>query len=257
MAAAFVKRTSAQGGSRLQPFLRTTLDAGDHTGLPHVASLTITGPFDATGPGDTPSRRRIFTCRPAAADEMSVREDDSVRRLAREPIVARSRAAETDRLLALYRAGRQAGHFETGIEFGLRGILANPKFVYRAERDPGTVTPGSTYRIDDYELASRLSFFLWSSIPDDELTSAAGRGRLQEPLVLEAQVRRMLADPRAQVARRAISPANGSSFAICGARHRTKRSFRTSTTTSGSRFSGRRSCSSTASCAKTAASSIC
>ena len=196
VAAAFVKRSSAQGGSRLQPFLRTTLDAGDHTGLPHVTSLTIVGPFEASGPGDTPSRRKIFTCRPAADDVPCAKTILSTlgSRAYRRPITA----AETERLLALYRAGRQAGTFETGIEFGLRGILANPKFVYRAERDPATVAAGSTYRIDDYELASRLSFFLWSSIPDDELTSLAGRGRLRERSVLEAQVRRMLADPRAQ-----------------------------------------------------------
>ena len=196
VAAAFVKRSSAQGGSRLQPFLRTTLDAGDHTGLPHVTSLTIVGPFEASGPGDTPSRRKIFTCRPAADEVPCAKTILSTlgSRAYRRPITA----VETERLLALYSAGRQAGTFETGIEFGLRGILANPKFVYRAERDPATVAAGSTYRIDDYELASRLSFFLWSSIPDEELTSLAGRGRLRERSVLEAQVRRMLADPRAQ-----------------------------------------------------------
>jgi mono/diheme cytochrome c family protein len=196
VAAAFVKRTAAQGGSRLQPFLRTTLDAGDHTGLPHVASLTIVGPFDATGPGDTPSRRKTFICRPAAADDVPCAKtilSSLASRAYRRPITT----AETERVLALYRAGRRQGTFETGVEFGLRGILANPKFVYRAERDPVAAPPGSTYRIDDYELASRLSFFLWSSIPDDELLSLAGRGRLHERPVLEAQVRRMLADSRA------------------------------------------------------------
>jgi mono/diheme cytochrome c family protein len=197
VAAAFVRRTSATGGSRLQPFLRTTLDAGDHTGLPHLTSLTITGPFNATGPGDTPSRRRIFTCRPAAANDMTCAKTILTTigsRAYRRPITD----AESDRLLTLHRNGREQGGFEKGIELGLRGILANPKFVYRAERDPATVAPGSTYRIDDYELASRLSFFLWSSIPDDELMSIAGRRRLRDPAVLEAQVQRMLGDPRAQ-----------------------------------------------------------
>ncbi len=197
VAVAFVKRTSAAGGSRLQPFLRTTIDAGDHTGLPHIASLTITGPFNPTAPGDTPSRRRIFTCRPTTADELTCANSILSAlgsRAYRRPITR----AESDRLMALYRTGREQGGFEKGIEFGLRGILANPKFVYRAERDPATVAPGSTYRIDDYELASRLSFFLWSSIPDEELMSVAGRGRLHDAAVLEAQVRRMLGDPRAQ-----------------------------------------------------------
>ncbi|HEU4692899.1 MAG TPA: DUF1592 domain-containing protein [Vicinamibacterales bacterium] len=197
VAVAFVKRTSAAGGSRLQPFLRTTIDAGDHTGLPHIASLTITGPFNPTAPGDTPSRRRIFTCRPTTADEMTCANSILSAlgsRAYRRPITR----AESDRLMALYRTGREQGGFEKGIEFGLRGILANPKFVYRAERDPATVAPGSTYRIDDYELASRLSFFLWSSIPDEELMSVASRGRLRDAAVLEAQVRRMLGDPRAQ-----------------------------------------------------------
>ena len=139
--AAFLKRTSAQGGSKLQPFLRTTLDAGDHTGLPHVASLTITGPFESTGTGDTPSRRKIFTCRPALSEEMRCAGailSTLGSRAYRRPITK----AESDRLLTLYRAGRQQGTFETGIEFGLRGILANPKFVLRAERDPSICPPG-------------------------------------------------------------------------------------------------------------------
>ena len=197
IAAAFLKRTSAQGGSKIQPFLRTTLDAGDHTGLPHVASLTIIGPFDATGAGDTPSRRKIFACRPATASDLAC-ANKILFTLGSHAYRRPMTRAETDRLMTLYREGRQQGTFETGIEFGLRGILANPKFVFRAERDPINVAPGSTYRIDDYELASRLSFFLWSSIPDEELTVLAGRGRLREPAVLEAQMRRMLADRRAE-----------------------------------------------------------
>ena len=197
VAAAFLKRTSAQGGYKLQPFLRTTLDAGDHTGLPHVASLTITGPFDASDAGDTPSRRRIFSCRPASSDEETCAKSilsTLASKAYRRPVTR----AELDRLSVLYRAGRQQGSFETGVEFGLRGILANPKFVFRAERDPADASAGSTYRIDDYELASRLSFFLWSTIPDDRLTSLAASGTLHEPQALRSEMRRMLADPRAQ-----------------------------------------------------------
>jgi hypothetical protein len=197
VAAAFLKRTSAQGGSKLQPFLRTTLDAGDHSGLPHVASLTITGPFDTSGAGETPSRRRIFSCRPASSDEETC-ANTILSALASKAYRRPVTMAELDRLLILYRAGRQQGSFETGVEFGLRGILANPKFVFRAERDPADAAAGTTYRIDDYELASRLSFFLWSSIPDDRLTSLAARDALHEPGVLRSEMRRMLGDPRAQ-----------------------------------------------------------
>jgi mono/diheme cytochrome c family protein len=196
--AAFSKKTSAQGGTRLQPFLRSTLDAGDHTGLPHVASLTITGPFNVTGPGDTPSRRRIFVCRPAEPSEELRCATQTISRLARAGYRRRVTEAELERLLSLYRTGRQQGTFETGIEFALRGILANPKFVFRAEPDPLNAAPGSVYRIGDFELASRLSFFLWSSIPDEELLELASRQRLRNPVVLEKQVRRMLGDPRAE-----------------------------------------------------------
>jgi len=188
--ASFLSRTAAQGGSKLQPFLRTTLDAGDHSGLPHVASLTITGPFDATGPGDTPSRQRIFSCRPRVAADEARCARTILSSLAyhgyRRPVTS----AEIDRLLTLYEAGRQQGSFDTGIEFGLRAILANPKFVFRTEgRSPES-------SIDDYDLASRLSFFLWSSIPDDELLALAGKRQLHTAAILERQVRRMLADPR-------------------------------------------------------------
>src|SRR5205814_9478336 len=105
--------------------------------------------------------------------------------------------ADLQRLLDFYKAGRREGSFETGIERALHRILASPKFVMRVEHEPPAVAPGSVYAISDDELASRLSFFLWSSIPDDTLLDLAGRGRLREPAVLEQQVRRMLADPRA------------------------------------------------------------
>jgi hypothetical protein len=191
LGASFLSRTGAQGGSRLQPFLRTTLDAGDHSGLPHVASLTVTGPFDATVPGDTPSRQRIFSCRPRVPADESRCARSILSALAYRGYRRSVTAAEIDRLLTLYREGRQQS-FDTGIEFGLRAILANPKFVFRAEgrsREPS---------IDDYDLASRLSFFLWSSIPDDELLVLAGKRQLRTASVLERQVRRMLSDSRGE-----------------------------------------------------------
>ncbi len=195
--ATFVQRSGVEGGNRLQPFLRTNVDATDHTGLPHIESLTIDGPFGQTSPGDTPSRRAVFICHPATR--------------AAEPACARSiivslgsrayRRALTDsevtRLLALYERGRQNGTFESGVEFALRGILASAKFVFRGEHDPGGIAPRTVYRLDDLELASRLSFFLWSSIPDDELLQVATEGRLNDPSELDRQVRRMLASPKA------------------------------------------------------------
>jgi hypothetical protein len=191
----FLQKTAAQRGNHLQPFLRTTLIATDHTGLPHIESFSVTGPFNATGPGDTPSRRRIFTCRPAArADEGPCAETiitTLARRAFRRPVTHQ----EVERLLAFYRSG---GSFEHGIELALRAILASPKFAFRVESDPPETAPGATYRISDLELASRLSFFLWSSIPDDELVALAAKGRLKEPAVLEQQVRRMLGDARAE-----------------------------------------------------------
>jgi hypothetical protein len=191
----FLQKTAAQRGNHLQPFLRTTLIATDHTGLPHLESFSVTGPFNATGPGDTPSRRRIFTCRPAVRADESPCAETIITTLARRAFRRPVTHQEVERLLAFYRSG---GSFEHGIELALRAILASPKFAFRAESDPPATAPGATYRISDLELASRLSFFLWSSIPDDELVALAAKGRLKEPAVLEQQVRRMLGDARAE-----------------------------------------------------------
>ena len=190
-------RTAAQGGSKLQPFLRTTLDAGDHSGLPHVASLTITGPFDATGPGDTPSRQRIFTCRPRVPAEELRCARTILSALAyrgyRRPVTS----AEIDRLLDALSRRAAAGVLRYRHRVRATGHSGQPQ-VRASRREGGRRARGSGDRIDDYELASRLSFFLWSSIPDDELLALASRGRLHTAPVLERQVRRMLADPRAQ-----------------------------------------------------------
>jgi hypothetical protein len=193
---AFLQRSLGANTRRLQPF-RSSLDSYDATGMPHIRTLSITGPFNPTGPGDTPSRRRIFTCKPAnpVAEERCATEilTTLARRAYRQPPTA----TDTQRLLDFYKAGRRDGTFETGIQRALQRILASPKFVIRVEHEPPTVPSGTVYAIGEYELASRLSFFLWSSIPDDELLDAAGHGRLKTPAGLERQVRRMLADPRA------------------------------------------------------------
>ena len=195
---AFVEEPQVAEPDRLQPYVRSSVDNFDWSGRPHLQTLAIAGPFNATGPGDTPSRRRIFVCRPSGPKD----EEPCARRIitALTRRAYRQAPAETDlrRVMSFYESGRKEGGFETGIESALVRVLASPKFVFRIEHDPAGVPPGSPYRISDTELASRLSFFLWSSIPDDELLDAANRGKLTNPAVLEREVRRMLADPRAQ-----------------------------------------------------------
>jgi mono/diheme cytochrome c family protein len=202
LAATFVRKTGA-GTNRLRPFLRSNAGTYDSTGRPHIESFTVTGPFNPTGPGDTPSRRRIFTCR--ADSERCATEILSTlaRRAYRRPVTQ----ADLARLLTFYREGRKTGTFETGIQLALRRILASPTFVFRIEEEPpspapsasqaATVAPGTAYRVTDLELATRLSFFLWSSLPDDTLLDLAVKNQLRRPAVLEAQVVRMLRDPRA------------------------------------------------------------
>ena len=163
-----------------------------------VEQVSVAGPFNATGPGDTPTRRRILVCHPtgAAEEEPCAREILSTiaRRAFRRPLAPR----DVDALVAFYEAGRRDGGFETGIRRGLESILIDPEFLFRIERDPAEPGAARAHPISDVELASRLSFFLWSSIPDDELLNVAVRGQLRDPAVLERQVRRMLADSRAQ-----------------------------------------------------------
>ncbi len=162
-----------------------------------VDQVSIAGPFDAAGPGETPSRERILTCRPAGAadEEPCAREILSTlaRRAWRRPVTGR----DLDILLGFYAAGHRDGGFEAGIRRSLESILVDPEFLFRVEREPAGAPPGSVHPVSDLELASRLSFFLWSSIPDDEILDAAAAGKLRDPDVLEGQVRRMLADPRA------------------------------------------------------------
>jgi hypothetical protein len=162
-----------------------------------VPSLVITGPHNVTGAGDTPSRRQIFTCRPASASEETSCARSILSTLARRAYRGPVSAAEIETLMGFYQKGRQAGDFESGIQEGLARVLVAPRFAYRAEEEPATVTSGQAYRLSDVDLASRLSFFLWSSIPDDELLDAATKGRLRDPKVLDQQVKRMLADEKA------------------------------------------------------------
>ena len=196
--AAFLKKTFGPVEDLSEPFERSTFDPSDPRGLPHVLSVSIGGPFNAKGSGDTPSRHRIFVCHPeTSAEEMPCARkiiSTLARRAYREP----ASDADLETLLGFYQQGRNNGTFENGIELALRRMLASPQFVFRFERDPAGTAPDSNYRVSDMELASRLSFFLWSSVPDDELISLASQGKLKDPVVLEKQVRRMLADPKSQ-----------------------------------------------------------
>jgi hypothetical protein len=167
--------------------------------LPSVSSITVLGPQNATGPGDTPSRRRVFACSPAWASEEAACAKTIMTKLARRAYRGVVTPEQVQILIGFYEQGRaQGGGFEAGIEFALRRLLVSPEFLYRIEGPPPAKTAAGAYQVADYDLASRLSFFLWSSIPDDELLDAAGRGTLRSPAGLEAQVRRMLADPRAE-----------------------------------------------------------
>ena len=192
---AFLARTATLGDTRLQNFERSTLIATDHRGLPHVESVTISGPFNPKGPGDTASRRAVFTCRPpspaaASADHACART--IVSRLAKRAYRRPVTEADLAPLMTFYDDGRREQGFEHGVERALRGILVSPKFLLRIEREPGAPLAPVT----DIDLASRLSFFLWSSIPDDELIDLAAKGQLSQPAVLDAQVKRMLRDPK-------------------------------------------------------------
>jgi len=198
VSATFVSRGQVVNTRRLQAMTRTTSDTSETLlGPPHVMILTVTGPFNPTGVGATPSRRRIFTCRPTAASDEEPCARAIISTLAHRAFRGTETRADLQELLVFYRQGRSGGTFETGIGLALQRILTGPKFLVRVEREP-EVLPGTVYRVSDLELASRLSFFLWSSIPDDQLLQLASEGRLKNPAVLEQQVRRMLADPRSQ-----------------------------------------------------------
>ena len=198
--ATFIRKTNALLETERQPY-DAHFNMDRHPRLqPAVYSVSIGGPFDAVGVGETPSRRRIFTCRPssssASAEERCANTILSTltRRAYRRPVT------EEDLRMPMkfFRDGRNGADFDAGIEMALRAILSSTEFLFRVERDPAGARSNQVYRISDLELASRLSFFLWSSIPDDELMNLAVQNRLHQPAVLEAQVRRMMTDARSR-----------------------------------------------------------
>ena len=199
---AFVQRTEARDEATLRPRMRS------RGTQPAINSVTISGPYNPTGSGDSPSRQRIFVCRPAfakgsgEAGPSTAEETACARRilstLARRAYRRPSNETDVSDLLPFYERGRKEGSFDRGIQKALERLLVSPQFLFRIEREAPNVAAGTAYRVSDLELASRLSFFIWSSIPDDELLDAAAAGQLKDPKVLEQQVRRMLADPRSE-----------------------------------------------------------
>jgi len=193
--AAWLKKSDAIDPVRATRPVRSSHDTRDPLGIPHLSTFTLAGPFEPAGAGDTPSRRKLFTCTPASGtEEQCARE--IIAGLVDAAYRGQGSDADVERLMAFWREGSRQRDFDRGIQVALQRVLASPKFVFRVEREPADVLAGSAYRLTDLELASRLSFFLWSSIPDEELLEVAADNRLRDPAVLEAQVRRMLADPK-------------------------------------------------------------
>jgi hypothetical protein len=196
--AAFLDGPAAVEPARLEPYTRSSVDNFDWSGSPHLQSLTITGPFNSRAATDTPSRRKIFVCHPGA----SIRDDVCARQiissLARRAYRQTLKEQDLETLLQFYQSGKRDRGFEGGVELAIERILSSPQFLFRIERDPAEAVAGTAYRVGDFDLASRLSFFLWSSIPDDKLLELASQGKLKDPAVFDHQVRRMLGDPKAQ-----------------------------------------------------------
>jgi len=180
-------------------FARSTLENSRIAGFsnyPEVGLLKIQGPFAAQRPAASRSITKVFTCHPAGAAQEEPCAKQILSTIARRAYRRPANAEDLEALLGFYQEGRKGGTFEDGIEIAIRRILASPQFLVRVEKEPANLAAGQTYRITDLELASRLSFFLWSSIPDDELINLAGQGKLSNPVTLEQQVKRMLADSR-------------------------------------------------------------
>jgi cytochrome c551/c552 len=203
VAVTFLKRTSAPVDDLILKPAASTRDVNisvqyGYTSVPHLGAVDIVGPYKATGPGDTPSRKKIFVCKPASANAELACAKQIIAGMARRAFRRPVTDADVEPLLGFYQTARNnKGDFDAGIEMALRRILADPEFVFRFERDPAGVPVNSAHRVSDVELASRLSFFLWSSIPDEELMNLAVQGKLKDPAVLAQQTKRMLKDFRA------------------------------------------------------------
>ena len=198
----FLATNDVPGTELNKPFQRTMNTPGTIPGFqfyPHVGQVTIEGPYGAAGSTDTPSRRKIFVCRPATDREEGTCARTIISTLVKHAFRRPATPADLEVLMEFYLTGRNdGGNFDQGIQAALQRILADPEFVYRGEAEPAAIAAGKAYRVNDLALASRLSFFLWSSVPDDELVDVAAQGKLKDPVVLEQQVRRMLKDPKSK-----------------------------------------------------------
>ncbi|MCG8470065.1 MAG: DUF1592 domain-containing protein, partial [Gemmatimonadetes bacterium] len=201
--AAFLLKSEGPDNDLIQPIDYKLADSNigsayGVTTLPHLRDFIVTGPFVVTGVSETPSRRKIFTCRPTGPEEERPCAETILRGLAERAYRRPVSEEDLGDLMGFFDLGTEEGGFEVGVRTALQAILASPHFVFRLEEAPADVAAGESYRISDVDLASRLSFFLWGSPPDDELVRVAESGTLSETATLEAQVDRMLADPRAE-----------------------------------------------------------
>ena len=203
LSAAFVQRFDGPADDLIMPIEHTLADTNigevfGTTALTHLRDFTVSGPLSVTGVSDTESRRKIFTCRPTNAAEEARCAADIVRNLATQAYRGPVHADDLKDLMAFYERGRKDGDFEAGVRLAVQAILASPRFLFRMEQAPATLRAGQTYRVSDLDLASRLSFFVWGSVPDAELVRVAMQGTLQTPAVFNRQLKRMLADPRSE-----------------------------------------------------------
>lgn len=200
VAAAFIAKFDGPTEDQFRPVEQSMVDISAGVpgliALPHLLSMTVAGPFAVTGLSEMPSRKKLFTCRPAREMDEPGCAQTIISKLARQAFRAPATDADAEFLFSYYKEGRKDGSFESGIRMVVQAILANPKFIFRFERTPRTTPAGANFRVSDLELASRLSYFLWSSAPDDRLVTLASQGRLKDPAVLEQEARRLLADPR-------------------------------------------------------------
>ena len=208
VSAAFIQKSEGPAEDTVMPFEQSLIDFNNAdlpgiTALPHLRELRVVGPKNVTGVSETPSRQKIFACRPAAgADEIPCAKK-IISALARQAYRRPSTDLDLEDLLSVFQQGRRAPAkkeppFDAGIRTVVQTLISDPEFVFRFEHTPPGVPPGTNYRISDLELAARLSYFLWSSAPDDQLITLASQGKLKDPAVLDQQVRRMLADPRSE-----------------------------------------------------------
>jgi Protein of unknown function (DUF1592)/Protein of unknown function (DUF1588)/Protein of unknown function (DUF1587)/Protein of unknown function (DUF1595)/Protein of unknown function (DUF1585) len=203
IAAAFIQKFDGPLEDDVMPIELSLADLNNAafpgvTSLPHLSDLSITGPFHVTGVSETPSRRKIFGCHPLPNEDTVPCAKNIISKLARQAYRRPVTESDLEDLLSFYQQGFNKGGFDAGITTAVQAIIASPEFVFRFERTPAGIAPGANFHISDLELASRLSYFLWSTAPDDTLLTVASQGRLKDPVELEKQVRRMLADSRSE-----------------------------------------------------------